>query len=102
MIESRLEKSMTRNDFTAVESGESTPTTTNGSKSIRIVIADDHPIVRDGLRKLLSLETDMQLVGEAGDGREVIDLVQQLDPDILLLDLRMPSLDGLSALQTLQ
>jgi DNA-binding NarL/FixJ family response regulator len=91
---------MTPNDFTAVESGETT--VANGNKMIRIVIADDHPIVRDGLRKLLSLESDMQLVGEAGDGREVIDMVQSLDPDILLLDLRMPSLDGLSALQTLQ
>src|SRR5947209_15940730 len=69
---------------------------------IRIVIADDHPIVRDGLRKLLSLEEDFEVVGEAADGREVLDRVQELDPDVLLLDLRMPNLDGLSALQVLQ
>src|ERR1700756_1395950 len=70
--------------------------------TVRIVIADDHPIVRDGLKKLLLLEDDFEVVGEAGDGREVLDRVQELDPDVLLLDLRMPNLDGLSALQALQ
>src|ERR1700758_591436 len=70
--------------------------------TVRIIIADDHPIVRDGLKKLLLLEDDFQVVGEAGDGREVLDRVQELDPDVLLLDLRMPNLDGLSALQALQ
>lgn len=71
-------------------------------KKIRILIADDHPIVRDGLRRLLSLEEDMDVVGEAGDGREVLERVAELDPDVLLLDLRMPNMDGLTALQTLQ
>ena len=70
--------------------------------TVRIVIADDHPIVRDGLKKLLLLEDDFEVVGEAGDGREVLEKVQSLDPDVLLLDLRMPNLDGLSALQALQ
>jgi DNA-binding NarL/FixJ family response regulator len=70
--------------------------------TVRIVIADDHPIVRDGLKKLLLLEDDFEVVGEAGDGREVLERVQELDPDVLLLDLRMPNLDGLSALQALQ
>jgi two-component system nitrate/nitrite response regulator NarL len=69
---------------------------------IRIVIADDHPIVRDGLRKLLSLEDDFEVVGEAGDGREVLERLQELDPDVLLLDLKMPHLDGLAALSVLQ
>src|SRR5713226_6330385 len=68
---------------------------------IRIIIADDHPIVRDGLRKLLKLEDDFEVVGEAADGREVLDRVQELDPDVLLLDLRMPNLDGLSTLQAM-
>src|SRR5436309_11634240 len=69
--------------------------------TVRIVIADDHPIVRDGLKKLLLLEDDFEVVGEASDGREVLDKVQELDPDVLLLDLRMPNLDGLSTLQAL-
>src|ERR1700720_4436009 len=83
---------------------------TNGSSegtekkraTVRLLIADDHPIVRDGLKKLLLLEDDFEVVGEAGDGREVLEKVQELDPDVLLLDLRMPNLDGLSALQSLQ
>ena len=70
--------------------------------NIRVVIADDHPIVRDGLRKLLSLESDIEVVGEAADGREVLDVIQNVQPDVLLLDLRMPNMDGLSALQALQ
>src|SRR2546425_7193840 len=69
--------------------------------TIRLVIADDHPIVRDGLKKLLLLEDDFDIVGEAGDGREVLEKVRDLDPDVLLLDLRMPNLDGLGALQAL-
>jgi len=67
-----------------------------------VIIADDHPIVREGLRKLLSFEQDIEVVGEAGDGREVIERVEELKPDVVLLDLRMPNLDGLGALQTLQ
>jgi DNA-binding NarL/FixJ family response regulator len=69
---------------------------------IRLVMADDHPIVRDGVRKLLTLEADMEIVGEAADGREVVEMVQRIDPDVVLLDLRMPGLDGLSVLQQLQ
>ena len=78
-----------------------TETTEKKKTTVRIVIADDHPIVRDGLKKLLQLEDDFEIVGEASDGREVLDRVQELDPDVLLLDLRMPNLDGLSALQAL-
>jgi two-component system, NarL family, nitrate/nitrite response regulator NarL len=73
-----------------------------GAGLIRLVIADDHPIFRDGLRKLLSLEDDFEVVGEARDGTEVLDLVRDKDPDVLLLDLRMPGLDGLSVLQNLK
>jgi DNA-binding NarL/FixJ family response regulator len=79
--------------------------TSNGMESvrtIRIVLADDHPIVRDGLRKLLTLEDDIEIVGEASDGNEVVQVIQQTKPDIVLLDLRMPNMDGLAALQALQ
>ena len=69
---------------------------------IRIVVADDHPIFRDGLCKLLALEEDFEVVAQAQDGREVLDVLQQHEPDILLLDLKMPGLDGLGTLQRLQ
>jgi two-component system, NarL family, nitrate/nitrite response regulator NarL len=71
-------------------------------RPIRILISDDHPIVRDGLRKLLSLEEDLEVVGEAGDGEATVLLVEKLDPDVLLLDIRMPGVDGFGALQRLQ
>lgn len=71
-------------------------------RNIRVLIADDHPIVRDGLKRLLELEDDIEVVGEASDGRQAIDQVVQKDPDIVLLDLRMPQLDGLAALQAIQ
>jgi DNA-binding NarL/FixJ family response regulator len=71
------------------------------SKSaIRVVLADDHPIFRDGLRKLLDSADDVAVVGEASSGNECIQLVQKLKPDILLLDLRMPDKDGLQVLET--
>jgi DNA-binding NarL/FixJ family response regulator len=71
-------------------------------KRIRVGIVDDHPIVRDGLRKLLALEDDIEVVGESENGRQALELVEDLQPDVLLLDLKMPGMDGLTALQTLQ
>src|SRR2546421_6836389 len=71
-------------------------------QKIRIVVADDHPIFRDGLCRLLGLEEDFEVVAQAQDGRQVLEILQQLEPDILLLDLKMPGLDGLATLQRLQ
>ena len=64
------------------------------SDLISLVIVDDHPIVREGLCALLAAEPDLQVVGEAGDGLEAVQLVEQLQPDVLVLDLKMPGLDG--------
>ncbi|MEI7770586.1 MAG: response regulator transcription factor [Chloroflexales bacterium] len=66
---------------------------------IRVLIADDHPIVREGLRCLIVQQPDLLWVGEAADGRELITAVQQLAPDVVLLDLRMPNGGGLTALR---
>src|SRR4051812_15206533 len=71
-------------------------------QKIRIVVADDHPIFRDGLCRLLGLEDDFEVVAQAQDGRQVLEILQQLEPDILLVDLKMPGLDGLGTLQRLQ
>lgn len=81
---------------------KASPHPTGEKEYIRIAIADDHPIFRDGLRKLLALEEDFKVVAEARDGKEVLDILQREEPDILLLDLKMPGLDGLSTLQRLQ
>src|SRR6202162_4776854 len=75
---------------------------TPSKSKIRIVVADDHPIFRDGLCRLLGLEEDFDVVAQAQDGRQVLDVLQQFEPDILLLDLKMPGLDGLATLQRLQ
>jgi DNA-binding NarL/FixJ family response regulator len=68
---------------------------------IRVLIVDDHPIVRDGLRGMLAAEPDFEVVGEAADGAEALALVDTLGPDVILMDLRMPGLGGLEAIQVL-
>ena len=64
---------------------------------IRILLVDDQALVRAGFRMILDAETAMEVVGEAGDGREAVDQVRALRPDIVLMDIRMPELDGLEA-----
>jgi DNA-binding NarL/FixJ family response regulator len=73
----------------------------NNASKIRILIADDHAIFRDGLRRLLESEPEFEVVGEAADGAEAIIQTQQLHPDILLLDLAMPRMPGLETLREL-
>ena len=67
--------------------------------SIRVLVADDHAIFRDGLRKLLNFDQEITIVGEAQNGEEAIKLIAKLKPDVLLLDLRMPDKDGLAVLE---
>ena len=64
---------------------------------IRVLIADDQELVRTGFRVILNAEPDLEVVGEAGDGREAIEAVGALSPDVVLMDIRMPNLDGIEA-----
>lgn len=64
---------------------------------IRVVVADDHPLFRDGLRTLASLESNLELVGEAANGADAVDLTLELEPDVVVMDLHMPDLNGIDA-----
>jgi DNA-binding NarL/FixJ family response regulator len=70
--------------------------------AIRIVIADDHPVFRAGLQGLLSGQADFEVVGEAANGREAVTVVRHAAPDVLLVDLQMPELDGVGAIQQIR
>jgi DNA-binding NarL/FixJ family response regulator len=69
---------------------------------IRILVADDHPMLREGLVAVLSTQPDFDVVGEAADGSEVVRLAKWLEPDVILLDLEMPEVDGVAALERLR
>jgi two-component system NarL family response regulator len=69
------------------------------SPVLRIMVADDHVVVRDGLATILALQEDMKVVGQAGDGEEAVALFEKTRPDVLVLDLRMPRLDGIGVVQ---
>lgn len=72
------------------------------SEKIRVVIADDHPVVRTGLRLMLDMEERIELVGEATNGVAAIHRVSELVPDVVLMDLRMPAMDGLEAIEQIR
>lgn len=72
------------------------------SKPIKIIIADDHSMVREGIKQLLELDGDIIVNGEAGDGRQCIDLLNRVQTDVLLLDINMPNMNGLQVLQYLR
>jgi DNA-binding NarL/FixJ family response regulator len=69
---------------------------------IRVLVVDDHPVVRQGLRTFLDLQEDITVVGESGDGKSCVDDAERLRPDVILLDLRMPGADGITALRGLR
>jgi DNA-binding NarL/FixJ family response regulator len=76
--------------------------TTGAQPVIRVAVADDHPVVRDGLVAMLHAEPEFEVVGEAGSGTEAVTLVERVAPDVLLLDLEMPGLDGVGVLRRLR
>jgi DNA-binding NarL/FixJ family response regulator len=73
-----------------------------GTRTVRLLLVDDRPTVRTGLRMWLSLEPDLEVVGEASDGSEAISLTQALRPDVVLMDVEMPGMDGISATAALR
>ncbi len=72
-----------------------------GTDRIRLLIVDDHPVVRDGLRGILEGSPEFEVVGEAGNGAEAVTRAQALRPDVVLMDLRMPDVDGVTAIKRL-
>ncbi|PYQ06506.1 MAG: DNA-binding response regulator [Acidobacteria bacterium] len=69
---------------------------------IRVLIVDDHPLVRQGVAAVVAAESDMAVVGEAGDGRQAIDLFRKLRPDLVLVDLGLPSVDGIGVMEAIR
>lgn len=74
----------------------------SGDGEIRVLVVDDHPLVRSALTELLSDEPDLTVVGECEDGSQVLDAVRRLRPDVVLMDLSMPGMDGLAATEALR
>ena len=70
--------------------------------SIRVVLAEDHEVVRKGLRSLLEKEPDFKVVGEAGGGRKAVELAEKLKPDVMVMDITMPDLNGVEATRAIQ
>ena len=73
-----------------------------GENPVRLLIADDHALVRQGLRGILEREPDIEIVGEAHNGREAVDLCRALGPNLVLMDVRMPEMDGLEATRAIK
>jgi len=82
-------------------SAQTEPRSSSAQSTIRVLIADDHAIVRKGIRALLATEPGIEVVGEASNGQEALDMAQHLEPNVILMDLVMPGMDGLEATRQL-
>ncbi len=89
-------------NMTARQSFKMQPLTKSEMKTIRVVLAEDHPVVREGIRTLLERAPDLVVVAEASDGQEALRLVEEMAPDVLLLDMEMPGLTGVEVARRLQ
>ena len=69
----------------------------NSSRNVRVLIADDHGIIRDGVRSVLTHDLGMEVVGEAADGKQAVRLTHELHPDLILMDINMPGMNGIEA-----
>lgn len=78
------------------------PITLGGSKTVKLILADDHQLFREGIKRIINMEDDLEVIGECGDGISVIELCNSLQPDIVLMDINMPIENGVAATQKLR
>jgi two-component system nitrate/nitrite response regulator NarL len=74
----------------------------SGNDRVRVLVADDHPVYREGIVRAINERPELELVGEAGDGQEALDRIKELEPDVAVLDIRMPGLDGTQVLAAIR
>src|SRR5919202_5013830 len=79
-----------------------TQITSPRAEPARLLIADDHDLVRDGYKRMLDREPDLEVIGEARNGRGAVELCRELEPDLVLMDVRMPEMDGLAATRAIK
>lgn len=72
------------------------------TRAIKLLLCDDHPVVRSGLRSMLESQADLEVIAEAGNGKEAITLARRYQPDVVLMDLRMPEVDGIGAIKDIK
>ena len=102
MLQTSLTNRLSTGGLTGAAGRRQTPSDSEGRVSVRLVIADDHRLILDGIKRALADADGFEIVGEASSGSLVLPLVRRSSPDLVLLDLRMPGLDGLTALEQIK